>query len=166
MFIGSRRLNMKNAYLSLSLLRTYQGVCGQKLFCEKIHRSSWWRWHRFQSSKCPIFLSYSHYKIKGPYEKKTWFRPGRHRHMNSQIMENVIQYYLHVYDSALRIYSQKKSEYRTANYLYCGQKPARHGACLMFTSKNTFKTGQLKRVMSEPAVTQPNMIKEYEDKGK
>ncbi len=40
--------------------------------------------------------------------------------MNSQIMENVIQYYLHVYDSALRIYSQKKSEYRTANYLYCG----------------------------------------------
>ncbi len=36
----------------------------------------------------------------------------------SQIMENVIQYYLHVYDSALRIYSQKKSEYRTANYLY------------------------------------------------
>ncbi len=67
------------------------------------------------------FLSYSHYKIKGPYEKKTWFRPGRHRHMNSQIMENVIQYYLHVYDSALRIYSQKKSEYRTANYLYCGE---------------------------------------------
>ncbi len=41
--------------------------------------------------------------------------------MNSQIMENVIQYYLHVYDSALRIYSQNKSEYRTANYLYCGQ---------------------------------------------
>ncbi len=38
--------------------------------------------------------------------------------MNSQIMENVIQYYLHVYDSALRIYSQNKSEYRTANYLY------------------------------------------------
>ncbi len=35
-------------------------------------------------------------------------------------MENVIQYYLHVYDSTLRIYSQKKSEYRTANYLYCG----------------------------------------------
>ncbi len=27
--------------------------------------------------------------------------------MNSQIMENVIQYYLHVYDSALRIYSQR-----------------------------------------------------------
>ncbi len=24
-------------------------------------------------------------------------------------------------DSALRIYSQKKSEYRTANYLYCGE---------------------------------------------
>ncbi len=43
------------------------------------------------------------------------------RHMNSQIMENVIQYYLHAYDSALRIYSQKKSEYRTANYLYCGE---------------------------------------------
>ncbi len=42
--------------------------------------------------------------------------------MNSQIMENVIQYYLHVHDSALRIYSQNKSEYRTANYLYCGQK--------------------------------------------
>ncbi len=41
--------------------------------------------------------------------------------MNSQIMENVIQYYLHVHDSALRIYSQNKSEYRTANYLYCGQ---------------------------------------------
>ncbi len=40
--------------------------------------------------------------------------------MNSQIMENVIQYYLHVYDSAQRIYSQNKSEYRTANYLYCG----------------------------------------------
>ncbi len=39
--------------------------------------------------------------------------------MNSQIMENVIQYYLHVYDSAQRIYSQNKSEYRTANYLYC-----------------------------------------------
>ncbi len=38
--------------------------------------------------------------------------------MNSQIMENVIQYYFHVYDSALRIYSQNKSEYRTANYLY------------------------------------------------
>ncbi len=37
--------------------------------------------------------------------------------MNSQIMENVIQYYLHVYDSAQRIYSQNKSEYRTANYL-------------------------------------------------
>ncbi len=66
------------------------------------------------------FLSYSHYKIKGPYEKKTWFRPEDIVNMNSQIMENVIQYYLHVYDSALRIYSQKKSEYRTANYLYCG----------------------------------------------
>ncbi len=69
------------------------------------------------------FLSYSHYKMKGPYEKKNWFRPGGHCHMNSQIMENVIQYYLHVYDSALRIYSQKKSEYRTANYLYCGPLP-------------------------------------------
>ncbi len=43
--------------------------------------------------------------------------------MNSQIMENVIQYYLHVYDSAPRIYSQNKSEYRTANYLYCGHSP-------------------------------------------
>ncbi len=42
--------------------------------------------------------------------------------MNSQIIENVIQYYLHVYDSALHIYSQNKSEYRTANYLYCGVK--------------------------------------------
>ncbi len=59
------------------------------------------------------FMSYSHYKIKGPYEKKKRFRPGGHCHMNSQIMENVIQYYLHVYDSALRIYSQKKSEYQT-----------------------------------------------------
>ncbi len=74
------------------------------------------------------FLSYSHYKIKGPYEKKNWFRPGRHRHMNSQIMENVIQYYLHVYDSALRIYSQNKSEYRTANYLYCGAVKREKGA--------------------------------------
>ncbi len=44
--------------------------------------------------------------------------------MNSQIMENVIQYYFHVYDSALRIYSQNKSEYRTANYLYCGASPS------------------------------------------
>ncbi len=69
------------------------------------------------------FLSYSHYKMKGPYEKNNWFRPGGHCHMNSQIMENVIQYYLHVYDSALRIYSQKKSEYRTANYLYSGKLP-------------------------------------------
>ncbi len=47
--------------------------------------------------------------------------------MNSQIMENVIQYYLHVYDSALRIYSQNKSEYRTANYLYCGHLPTYFG---------------------------------------
>ncbi len=53
------------------------------------------------------FLSYSHSKIKGPYEKKKRFRPGGHCHMNSQIMENVIQNYLHVYDSALRIYSQR-----------------------------------------------------------
>ncbi len=68
------------------------------------------------------FLSYSHYKIKGTYEKKNWFRPGGHCHMNSQIMENVIQYYLHVYDNARRIYSQNKSEYRTANYLYWGLK--------------------------------------------
>ncbi len=29
------------------------------------------------------------------------------RHMNSQIMENVIQYYLHVYDSALRIIAKR-----------------------------------------------------------
>ncbi len=69
------------------------------------------------------FLSYSHYKIKGTYEKKNWFRPGGHCHMNSQIMENVIQYYLHVYDNARRIYSQNKSEYRTANYLYWGAVP-------------------------------------------
>lgn len=33
---------------------------------------------------------------------------------------HVIRYYLHVYDSALRIYRQTISEYRTANYLYCG----------------------------------------------
>ncbi len=70
------------------------------------------------------FLSYSHYKIKGTYEKKNWFRPGGHCHMNSQIMENVIQYYLHVYDNARRIYSQNKSEYRTANYLYWGSRTA------------------------------------------
>ncbi len=38
--------------------------------------------------------------------------------MNSQIMENVIQYYLHVYDSAQRIYSQNKSEYRTAKLTF------------------------------------------------
>ncbi len=48
--------------------------------------------------------------------------------MNSQIMENVIQYYLHVYDSALRIYSQKKSEYRTANYLYLNTEPMENDA--------------------------------------
>ncbi len=54
-------------------------------------------------------------------ERVVNFIASQLRHMNSQIMENVIQYYLHVYDSALRIYSQKKSEYRTANYLYCGE---------------------------------------------
>ncbi len=64
------------------------------------------------------FWSYSHYKMKGPYEKFFLFRPGGHCHMNSQIMENVIHYYFHVYDSALRIYSQNKSEYRTANYQF------------------------------------------------
>ncbi len=53
-------------------------------------------------------------------ERVVNFIASQLRHMNSQIMENVIQY-LHVYDSALRIYSQKKSEYRTANYLYCGE---------------------------------------------
>lgn len=36
-----------------------------------------------------------------------------------QIMENEIRYYLHVYDSTLRIYSQKKYEYQTANFDAC-----------------------------------------------
>ncbi len=86
------------------------------------------------------FLSYSHYKMKGPYEKKNWFRPGGHCHMNSQIMENVIQYYLHVYDSALRIYSQKKSEYRTANYLYCGRLEYKMQKWLWMTYLETILT--------------------------
>ncbi len=38
-------------------------------------------------------------------ERVVNFSASQLRHMNSQIMENVIQYYLHVYDSALRIYS-------------------------------------------------------------
>ncbi len=42
--------------------------------------------------------------------------------MNSQIMENVIQYYLHVYDNARRIYSQNKSEYRTVPCCLCAAR--------------------------------------------
>ncbi len=40
-------------------------------------------------------------------------------------MVNDIRYYLHVYDSALRIYSQNKSEYQTTNYLYIGAEKKR-----------------------------------------
>lgn len=43
--------------------------------------------------------------------------------LNSQIIKNDMRYYFHVYDSELRINSQKKSEYQTANYLYCCMKP-------------------------------------------
>ncbi len=61
------------------------------------------------------------YRRRQYSERVVNFIASQLRHMNSQIMENVIQYYLHVYDSALRIYSQNKSEYQTANYLYCGE---------------------------------------------
>ncbi len=59
--------------------------------------------------------------------------------MNSQIMENVIQYYLHVYDSALRIYSQNKSEYRTANYLYCGHCMCKDSFIAFNSSENIIR---------------------------
>ncbi len=118
-FIGSRRLNMKNASFTFLIADLPRGLW-TKAFLWKNSQIKLVKMTPVSVFQVSNFLSYSHYTIKGPYEKKTWFRPGRHRHMNSQIMENVIQYYLHVYDSALRIYSQKKSEYRTANYLYCG----------------------------------------------
>ncbi len=41
-------------------------------------------------------------------ERVVNFIASQLHHMNSQIMENVIQYYLHVYDNALRIYSLKE----------------------------------------------------------